>query len=278
MLIGMIIPDQTNPFFAELSAHLQVQLAQVGVPLVVLSSDNDAEEELKCMQALDRLNVSGIVFVSAGDDIRIHDILKTINKPHIIIDREIPDTAHCDFVLTDNPMGIELAVQHLVSSGHRSLAFIKGSQSTDPGRNRLWAFQATTQKLGLDSSQQYEFDGKFDFQSGYEAAKSVIAMARDARPTAVVASNDLEAIGALQCFQENSIRVPDDISLVGFDDITLCRWCFPRLTSVRQDTIELTRFAAQLLLSRLSGEHNGEPRLRHVIPKLVIRQSTRSIE
>lgn len=278
MLIGMIIPDQTNPFFAELSAHLQVQLAQFGVPLVVLSSDNDAEEEFKCMQALDRLNVSGIVFVSAGDDIRIHDILKSINKPHVIIDRDIPDTEHCDFVLTDNSFGIELAVQHLVSNGHRSLAFIKGSQNTDPGRIRLLAFQQTAQKLGLKESHQYEFDGNFDFQSGYESAKSIAAMPRGARPTAVIASNDLEAIGALQCFQENSFRIPEDISLVGFDDIALCRWCFPRLTSVRQDTVELTRFAAQLLLSRLSGEHTGEPRFRRSVPKLVVRQSTRSVE
>ena len=277
MLIGMIIPDQTNPFFAELSSHLQIHLAQVGVPLVVLSSDNNPEEELKCMQTLEQLSVSGIVFVSAGDDTRIHDILNASNKPLIIVDRELPATQQCDFVLTDNTTGIELAVDHLVAREHRKLAFIEGAQSTDPGRARLLAFRDATRQLNVDQVGQLELEGKFDYRSGYDAAKTILGIAPAERPTAVIASNDLSAIGALQCFQEHDLQVPRDISIIGFDDIVLCQWTFPRLTTIRQDTVELTRSAAKFLMDRLSNEYDGQPRVSFVTPRLVVRQSTRQV-
>jgi LacI family transcriptional regulator len=278
MLVGMIIPDQTNPFFAELSFQLQIQLAQVSVPLVVLSSDGDAQREHKCLQTLNDLKVSGIVFVSAGDDSRVLDVLKTINKPHIIIDRELPPgTENCDFVISDNRAGIKLAVDHLISKGHRSLAFIKGCQNTDPGRVRLLAFREWVRKGGLNENDLYEFDGSFDYLSGYEAAKKILVIPKERRPTAIVASNDLSAIGALQCLHENGLKVPADISLVGFDDIVMCRWIYPRLTTVRQDTIALTRSAAVFLLSRIFGEYEQAPRLSPVVPQLIERQSTRDL-
>lgn len=276
-LIGMIIPDQTNPFFAELSSHLQIQLAQAGgIPLIVLSSDGDAQQEYKCLQIFADLEVSGIVFVSAGDNTRIHGVLKKIAKPHIIVDRELPETSeNCDFVLFDNHSGIKLAVDHLVSLGHRSFAFIKGCQNTDPGRVRLFSFREATNKSGLQSC---EFDGQFDYRSGYAAAEKILKNEGRARPTAVVASNDVSAIGAMQCFHEHGLKIPEDISIVGFDDIAMCQWIYPRLTTVRQEVIELTRFAAKYLLSRLSGEYDSTPRTAAVEPRLIVRQSTCSVK
>jgi LacI family transcriptional regulator len=277
MLVGMIIPDQKNPFFAECAFHLQIHLAQVGIPLVVLSSDGNIEIERKCIHTLTALEASGIVFASAGDDMTIHEILETLEKPHIILDREVPETRNCDFVINDNTSGIELAVGHLFDRGHRSFGFIKGCQNTDPGRTRLFSFRDAVAKRGLAHENIYEFDGQFDYRSGYEAAEVIVALAVEKRPSAVIASNDLAAIGAIQCFHENGLSVPRDVSVIGFDDIALCQWIFPRLTTVRQEVIELTRLAASFLLSRLSGEYTGKPRLQWVAPRLIERQSTRDI-
>jgi LacI family transcriptional regulator len=277
MLIGMIIPDQTNPFFAELSLHLQTHLAQLGVPLVVLSSDGNTLQELACLQILDTLSVSGIVFVSAGDNNDILEILRRSTKPHIIIDRELPEvTNNCDFVLTDNTKGIWLAVEHLVARGHRSLAFIQGCQNTDPGRTRMLAFKDAANALDIPEERLRVFEGKFDYSSGFNAAQEIVQEAGP-RPTAVVASNDLSAIGALQCFHQNGVIVPRDISLIGFDDITMCQWLHPRLTTIRQEQIELTRWAAEYVLSRVSGEYAGKPRSETIVPRLIERESTRNI-
>src|SRR5436190_13777563 len=273
MLVGLIIPDQKNPFFAECAFHLQIHLAQVGLPLVVFSTDGNAELERKYIHTLAALDASGIVFASAGDDMTIHTMLEELKKPHVILDRELPETTNCDFVITDNTNGIKRAVEHLAQRGHKRLACIQGCQNTDPGRTRLLSFREATQKSGMDAS--FEFPGQFDYQSGHFAAKDILGMAEGDRPTAIVASNDLAAIGALQYFQEHGVRVPDDISIIGFDDIAMCQWIFPRLTTVRQEVIELTRWAASFVLSRISREYTGEPRLQSIAPRLIVRQSTK---
>lgn len=276
MLVGMVIPDQTNPYFSELSFHMQSHLSQLGIPLVVLCSDGSVQLEYQCVQTLSALQVSGIVFVSAGDDVNMHGELRRLGKPHIIFDRELPETENCDFVISDNSTGVRLAVEHLVERGHRSLAFIKGCQNTDPGRARLLAFRDIVRQQGiggLGNEYIYEYEGQFDYLSGYLAAESILKLEESMRPSAVVASNDLSAIGALQKFHEKGIKVPGDISIIGFDDIVMCQWVYPKLTTIRQEVIELTRFAAHLLLSRLSNEYTAEPRVRSVAPRLIERES-----
>lgn len=275
MLVGMIIPDQKNPFFAECAFHLQMHLAQVGLPLVVFSSDGNVELERKYIDTLAALNASGIVFASAGDDMTIHTILEELKKPHVILDREVPETTNCDFVITDNTSGTRLAVEHLAECGHRRLAFIQGCQNTDPGRTRLLSFREATQRLGFEGV--VEYPGQFDYQSGRAAAEEILKICIDDRPTAIVASNDLAAIGALQYLHECGLRVPEDMSIIGFDDIAMCQWIYPRLTTVRQEIIELTRCAASFLLSRISREYIGVPRLQFVPPRLIVRQSTRDL-
>lgn len=277
MLVGMVIPDQSNPFFGELAFNMQSHLTQVGVPLVVLSSDGSAQLEHQCLQSLSALEVSGIIFVSAGDDAEMHGKLKQLGKPHIIFDRELPETENCDFVISDNTRGMQLAVEYLIQGGHRRLALVKGCQNTDPGRSRLLAFREAVQRSSLDEKSVLEFEGKFDYRSGHDAARAIVDMESTMRPSALVASNDLSALGALQGFQENGLRVPLDISLIGFDDIAMCQWVYPRLTTVRQEVIELTRLAAHFLLTRLSGEYTGQPRVQLVEPRLVERQSTCAI-
>jgi LacI family transcriptional regulator len=141
----------------------------------------------------------------------------------------------------------------------------------------LVAFQQALDEHGIGRETAYEFDGQFDYRSGYVAAERILEIETGKRPTAVVASNDLAAVGALQKLHEMKVRVPEDISIIGFDDIAMCQWVYPRLTTIRQEVIELTRFAAQLLLSRLAKDYAGEARIKSVAPRLIIRESTRDL-
>lgn len=274
-LIGMVIPDGTNQFFSELALQTQRQLANKGYPMVVLNSDNSRENEVQAIDILFKLQVKGIVFVSVGDNEAVYHSLRESDVPIVIMDREIPETERCDFVISDNKGGIIEAVKYLHSLGHNKIGVVKGSQDTDPGRVRYNAFIEGLKECELSHDPRLEFDGEFDYWSGAKAADEIYNLREKERPTAVIACNDLMAFGLLQGLAKLEIKVPNDISLIGVDDIPLSAWANPRLTTVRQDTNQIAIAAAELLISRVAGDYSDDPRLRSVEPRLIKRDSVK---
>jgi len=271
----MVIPDGTNPFFSRLSLQTQRQLANMGYPLVVLNSDNSLDNEVQAIEVLFGLNVHGIVFVSVGDNCDVYHRLRNSNMPIVIMDREIPETDKCDFVISDNRKGIIEAVSYLQELGHSKLGILKGSQNTDPGRVRYKAFLEGLENSGLFHDPRLEFDGEFDYWSGVKAAEEIYNLPRERRPTAVLASNDIMAFGLLEGLSRHEIHVPDEVSIIGVDDIPLSAWANPKLTTVRQETTQIAISAAELLISRVEGSYTGGPRLRYVEPRLIKRESVK---
>jgi LacI family transcriptional regulator len=276
-LVGMIIPDGTNQFFSTLAQLFQRELAQRQCGLFVANSDGSKSRELSNLTLFFSMNVDGIVFISVGDSSESFRHLAEFTRPVIVLDREIP-LENADFVLTDNAHGIRMAVDYLASLGHRKIGYIQGAMTTEPGRERYSSFMEIMGSLEIPVDKSMIFPGDFLFGSGTSAADKLLAMPRETWPSALLASNDLMALGAMQRLQESGIKIPDDISIIGYDDIILASWAYPRLTTVRQDAIMIARVGAGFLLDRLDkqdleNQNYAESRVSLVSPTLVKRNS-----
>jgi DNA-binding LacI/PurR family transcriptional regulator len=194
----------------------------------------------------------------------------------LVLDREIPLNQGADFVMLDNEAGIHMAVQHLVELGHRHIAHIEGSQRTEPGQIRRVAFLEACSRLDIKGT---TLPGDFSFAAGRRGASMVMDIEESGRPTAIVAGNDLAAIGAIQTLLEAGLAVPGEMSVVGFDDIEIASWIFPALTTIRQDREALAHVGARLLSARMARASifRGSPAPSHseyVSPNLIERAST----
>lgn len=182
--------------------------------------------------------------------------------------------------MLDNLAGVQLAMRHLIDLGHRRIAHIQGSELTEPGRERKDAFLAAC-NIGPEPVIATCIPGDFTYFAGKDAATQLLAMDAAERPTAVLAGNDLAAIGAIQHFQMAGLNVPRDMSVVGFDDIAIASWIFPPLTTVRQDCEAMAQVGARFLSERMAHDEINpgvrlESRMQSVDPRLEVRGSTAS--
>lgn len=277
--IGMLIPDGTNQFFSTLAQLFQRQLAQQHAVLIVMNSDGSIAREEQYFEMLLEMRVDGLVYISVGDNFRAYELIRDSAIPVVVLDREVPGSANVDMVLVDNRQGIFDAFAHLVGLGHRRIGFIQGAGNTEPARVRFAAYEECCERNGVVVDPHHLFDGDFMVGSGLKAGQRILEMEPGFRPTAVIAANDLMAIGLAQRLQEGGLGVPRDISIVGFDDIPFASWTYPQLTSVRQDPLEISRVGAKLLMERLDAmsvpPYRGvERRVVGVVPRLVERRST----
>ena len=265
-VIGMITPDGTNPFFYTLSLDMQRQLANLEYSMIVLNSDNAIANELSSLRLLLEMNVAGVIFVSGGDHDKTYIELKKCGKSTVIMDREIPDTTNCDFVIGDNENGVISAVNYLVNQNHSRIAVLKGLQNTGPGRDRYKAFKEALRKEEMTHDPRLEFEGAFDYKSGVQAANKIAEMRPEERPTAVFSANDIMAFGLMQGLLAKNINVPEEISIIGYDDIQISSWVHPRLTTIRQETTRIAIETAYLITSRIKG-YSGKPRHKLIEPR-----------
>jgi len=245
----------------------------LGYNVILCNSDGDPAKEEAYISLLTEKRVDGIVFVAAGattDHIRQ---LLDRKVPVVVVDREVKGL-EADCVLTDNLQGGYQATAHLLALGHRRIACIAGPSDLTPSAERVTGYRQAMAEAGLEPAEAWIRRGDFRCQSGYEAMQALLALPE--RPTAVFACNDLMAIGALCAIREAGLGVPEDLSLVGFDDIALASFTNPRLTTIIQPKQEMGRLAAELLIDRI---HNRKwPPERRLLPThLVIRESTQSL-
>lgn len=282
--VAIVIPDMTNQYFSELSQLVQRFVTSANGIGVVFSSDGRQDVESRHLSSLTGFGFDGIVFVSVGDNLQVYEALVRMRLPHVVLDRELPENQWCDFVLSDNVEGAALAAQHLIKCGHEQVAYVAGDQRTEPGRARRDSFVAAYSSAGLSISDALLIDGDFSFRSGYTIGKQLTATTLSF--SAVACGNDAMAIGVMQALQENGRRIPDDVSVVGYDDIPCASWVYPRLTTVRQELPEMARYAVELLISRIDEQNNtapadrvvGRARLRAVTPRLVVRESCQRLQ
>ncbi|MFN8466077.1 MAG: LacI family DNA-binding transcriptional regulator [Caldilineaceae bacterium] len=268
--LGMIVPDSANPFFAEVGRGIEDTSFASGYSVILCNSDGDPARELLYLDLLVQKQVDGVLLVPTGDHAELAARLRTRNIPVVVIDRDVSE-APIDRAHIDNVAGGYLATRHLLDLGHRRIGYIGGPPHLSPVPDRSAGYCRALQEAGLPIDDRLIIAGNFRDFSGYSGAQALFALPDP--PTAIFAGNDLMAIGVLAAARDAGIAVPDDLSIVGFDDIHLAGYINPPLTTVAQPKYELGVIAAELLLARLA-KPDMPPQRRLLQAQLVVRQST----
>lgn len=268
--LGMIVPDSANPFFAEVARAIEDASFAQNYSVILCNSEGDLEKQQTYTNVLIENRVAGILFVAAGVSTELVNELGQRRVPLVIVDREVPGVK-ADTVLTNHAQGGCLATQHLIDLGHRRIACIAGNSEVSPSAERVTGYRETLKKNGISFDECLVVKGDFQYESGYEATRQLLQLSRP--PTAVFACNDLMAVGCISAARELGLRVPDDLSVVGFDDVRLASFTNPPLTTIVQPKVEIGTLATQMLLERLA-DLEAPSRFKRLDTKLCVRRST----
>jgi LacI family transcriptional regulator len=269
-LIGLIVSDITNPFFPELIRTFEGLASQQQYDVLLTSTDYDTTRMTACLRRMLERKVDGVAMMTSEMDAGLIKELSKRNVPIVFMDvgQMGPRMSH---VSIDYGNGVRQAVDHVVQLGHKHVAFITGPLELHSARTRRQAFVDGLRHHGVPLDRKLIREGTHTAEGGEKAMKELLKLSR--LPTAVVCSNDWTAIGALHAIHAAGLRVPEDISLVGFDDIPLSSYITPSLTTVRMSARDVGSTAFQALFS-LIGEGHVEGDVYQIPTRLVVREST----
>lgn len=243
--LGLVVPDITNPFFSELALRVEQAAAGVEYSMVLGNSMDSAELEAAYVRMLAERQVDGLILVAAPGSL-VAD--PGVAIPIIAVDREVPG---CALVGTDHHSGAMQAVRHLVMLGHVRIACIAGPRGLSVAEQRLEGFATVVQEdLGIEVADSWVWSGSFSYHAGYQGALELLH--RRPQPTALFASSDQQAVGALRACADLGLAVPRDVSVIGFDDIPLADLVTPRLTTIAQPLQEIGELAVRRLLEAIA--------------------------
>jgi DNA-binding LacI/PurR family transcriptional regulator len=269
-LLGLIVSDITNPFFPELVHSFEALATHHQYDLIVTSTDYQTTRMVGCVRRMLERKVDGVAIMTSEMDLGLIKELARRGVPLVFMDvgRVGPRMSH---VLIDYANGIRQAVDHVVGLGHRRVAFITGPLDLHSARTRRQAFVDGVRAHGLRADPKLIKEATHTAEGGQRAMAALLRAAK--APTAVVCSNDWTAIGALHAIDASGLRVPADVSVVGFDDIPLASYMSPPLTSVRMSARDVGSTAFDALLPLVTGDRL-EGDVYQVPTKLVVRAST----
>lgn len=273
--IGVLIPDITNPVFPPIIRGIERTLAAAGYVAVLADSDSHERNTQNIVENLLGRQVDGLILATAYRKDPVVDQCIEKGIPLVLVNRLV-DKARVAAVVNDDDFGIRLALEHLLSLGHREIAFVGGPQNTSTGYHRYLAFLAATKEHGLKIDRRLIVNGKSFSEAEGQACLTRIIAENDKGFTAVVAANDLLALGCFDALAAHGMRCPDDVSVSGFNHMPFVDRFTPSLTTVHIPHDELGAQAAQLLLERIRKPEEA-PKTIHLKPTLVLGTSTRAL-
>ncbi|WP_283134613.1 LacI family DNA-binding transcriptional regulator [Rhizohabitans arisaemae] len=271
-VIGLVVLDASNPFFTEAARGVEAAAREAEHVVILCNSDDSTVQEEHHLRLLAGHRVRGVLLTPARGTRRAHQILTAHGIPLVYLDRK-GGPGECS-VSVDDVTGGDLALDHLAGLGHRMIAFVSGPPSIRQHADRLKGARQALQRHGLSPADALTVSHNEGMNIKAGAAAIERLLDEGARPTAVFCANDMLAFGVYRGLTRRGIRVPEDIALVGYDDIEFAAdWIVP-LTSVRQPTYELGYRAGQLLLAHSARE--PEHRHKQIVfqPELIVRQSS----
>ncbi|MFC1975573.1 LacI family DNA-binding transcriptional regulator [Chloroflexota bacterium] len=267
--LGLIVPDNANPFFSEIARGVEQVAYAEGYNVFLCNTEEDPQRELTVLYSLEEKRVDGIILCSS----RLDDVeLKTVIVRHsaaVLVNRRL-ESGGVRTVLVDDQAGSQEAVQHLLHSGHRAIGFLAGPPTSHSGRQRAEGYRAVLTAAGLSYHPNWTCSCLPTVQGGQESARELLTTHPEL--TALFCYNDLIAVGALQACANLGRRVPDDVAVAGFDDIALAALVTPSLTTCRVPRYELGMQAMRLLLAQVGDGSNGYTEIL-LRPELIVRDS-----
>ena len=247
--IGLLIPDISNLFFAEISRKIEDKGFEFGYSVILCNTDDDLSKEESYINVLLEKQVDGIIFISAGSS--ESSLAKPLDLyiPIVVADRDVADI-NSDVVLLNNYKGGFDATNYLISLNHKRIACISGPSLVTPSAQRVEGYKQALLESGLTVDGSLIKTGDFRFDGGEKAMREILV--NPELPTAVFICNDMMALGAIRAINDLGKRVPDDFSLIGFDNIPLSKTVYPSLTTMSQPITKMADLVIELLLEKIS--------------------------
>ena len=270
-MIGMIIPDITNPFFPAVVKGAEDIAFSNGYRLILCNTDNDHSKELAHLNELRTYLPAGLIVIpSSFSDLTVQAVSYRRSGTGVVCVDRLPKNWAGDSVTADNEEGALNATRHLIEMGHKRLAMIVGPLRLTNARERLNGFTRAMKEAKIPLRPEYVQETTFEMQGGY--SKALLLLRLIPRPTAIFAGNDLIALGALRAIRESNLRCPEDVSIIGFDDLDIAEVTHPALSSVSQSGYQLGTTAAHILIERIHGDKSPA---KHIVlkTKLSLRNS-----
>jgi len=271
-LLGLIVSEITNPFFPELIQEFEQVAVERGYEILIASTNYERKKMETCARRMLERKVDGVAVMTFGIEDFLFERFAADKIPVVFIDAA-PTRPLSGFLTVDYRAGIHEAVQHLAVLGHRKIGFIAGPLRLRSAATRKAAFIDCMKSVGLKVHPAWLVEGDHTLEGGRDAMQKLLALSD--RPTAVLCSNDMTAIGVQHALFEANMKVPDDLSLIGFDDIHLAEYTIPPLTTIRMSCKDLALRAVNLLMEQLHPDA-AKPNVAHpkIDTKLVVRKTT----
>lgn len=272
-VLGLVVPNIANPFHADLALGVEAGVERAGYATMLANTEDDEQRERRVLRAMHERRVDGVILCpTERDDGETIAALRRWRLPTVLALRPGP-AATLDFVGPDNVGGARMAVEHLIALGHRRIGIIAGPRAISAGVDRLEGYRRALQAHGLPIDPRAIVHAAIDIAAGRVAAATLLSRPGADRPTAIFAFNDLLAVGVLLAARDLRLHIPDDVALVGFDDIAVAEALAVPLTTVALSGRAIGLAAADALLARLRGEEDAPPRQLVIPATLVVRES-----
>lgn len=271
LTLGLLIPDNSNPFFSEVAKGAEDAGFEYGYSVILCNANGMLEKELSYLNTLISKQVDGIIIISGNLSRKHIGPLLEDGCEIIVVDREIDDLS-VDTIKSDDFQGAYDATRYLLELGHRRIACVTGLTGVSNTRSRLEGYKVALSEAGIVLPESYIAPGNFYATSGYECVQSLMALPET--PTAIFFHNDLMALGAIRALYDMGIHVPSDVSIIGYDDISLLSYTIPALTTVAQPKYAIGRLAVEMLIERLSSTEKQEYRQLILETQLIKRETT----
>ena len=269
--LALVLTDITNPFFTTIARGVEDTASEAGYTVIFCNTDESVAKEQMYLQMLLEKRVDGILLVPAGSGSDSVNLIKKQATPIVVIDRRLPDL-RTDVVRCDSESGAYDLTRLLLSLGHREIGFLNGPRGVSTAEDRLNGYRRALAEAGIPQNKENEFYGAFTQESGFEMAHQ--AMQKNNKITAIFAANNFITFGTIKALQEMGLRVPEDVAVVGFDDLPAALVTFPFLTVAAQPAYEMGKKAIEILLGRLDGELSDQYQEVVLPAAIVVRQSS----
>lgn len=248
--IGIMLPDITNPFFAEMSRAIEDAANELEYNVIFCNSDNEISKEEKYIQLLISKLVDGVIFIAGGNSDKSIDVLNKNGIPFVLVDRYIRGYENYYGVYSENKEGISIGIDYLVEKNNKKIIFVSGNPDIEISNHRLQGYIDSMTKHGLyDSSLVFESD--FTLDGGKNVTEKILNSVQDF--DAIFYSNDIMALGGMKILNRRGYSVPDDINIMGFDNIQLSQFVEPELTTIGQPIYIMGKKSCETLISLIQG-------------------------
>jgi LacI family transcriptional regulator len=272
--LALVLTDITNPFFTTIARGVEDTASQAGYTVIFCNTDESVSKEQMYVQMILEKRVDGILLVPALSGQDSVSLIKKQGIPIVLLDRRAPDL-QTDVVLCNSEAGAYELTRLLIALGHREIAILNGPSGVSTSEDRFNGYRRALGEANITPDQRLECFGAFHQESGFEMTTKIMTVA--SKPTAIFATNNFIAIGVLKALQQLGLSVPDDVAVVGFDDLPPALITFPFLTVAAQPAYEIGKRATEILLNKF-GREDSDPYQEVVLPaEIVIRQSSGGI-